>query len=192
MSKTVLLLIDLQRDFLETNGRLPVPAGDANRVIAVANRMIEHAQKAGWTMIWIKNEFRWRQFLGNISRKFAAMKGSRGSEIDPRINCSTEFMMVVKCCADGFSNARLEAALKDLAPERIVALGLMTDECVQETARGAISRGYRVEVIEDGVASMTEADHQKGLANLRECGAALRRSEELVTIIGLLPPQGAL
>jgi nicotinamidase-related amidase len=192
MSRTVLLLIDLQRDFLETDGRLPVPPTDAVRVIAVANRMIEHAQKAGWTMIWIKNEFQWTQFLGNISRKYAAMKGSRGAEIDPRIHCSTEHKMVVKCEADGFSNTRLEAALKDLAPERIVALGLMTDECVQETARGAINRGYRVEVIEDGVASMTEADHQKGLANLRECGAALRRSEELLTIIGILPSQGVL
>src|ERR1700677_4558574 len=180
MSRTVLLLIDLQRDFLETDGRLPVPAGDANRVIAVANRMIEHGQKAGWTMIWIKNEFRWTQFLGNIDRKYAAMKGSCGAEIDPRIKCSTEFTMVVKCCADGFSNARLETVLKDLAPERIVALGLMTDECVQETARGAIGRGYRVEVIEDGVASMGESDHQKGLANLRASGATMRRSEDIV------------
>jgi nicotinamidase-related amidase len=180
MSRTVLLLIDLQRDFLETNGRLPVPAADANRVIAVANRMIEHAQKAGWTMIWIKNEFRWTQLMGNFSRRFAAMKGSRGAEIDPRIHCSTDFPMVVKCCADGFSNARLETVLKDLAPQRIVALGLMTDECVQETTKGAISRGYRVEIVEDGVATMGDADHQKGLANLRASGAELKCSEDII------------
>jgi nicotinamidase/pyrazinamidase len=182
MSRTVLLLIDLQRDFLETDGRLPVPVADANRVIAVANGMIEHAQKAGWTMIWIKNEFRWTQFLGNLSRKYSAMKGSCGSEIDPRIHCSTEHKMVVKCEADGFSNSQLEVALKELAPERIVALGLMTDECVQETTRGAINRGYHVEVIEDGVASMTEADHQKGLANLRASGATMRRSEDVLSV----------
>lgn len=180
MSRTLLLLIDLQRDFLETDGRLLVPAGDAARVIAVANRMIEHAQKAGWTMVWIKNEFRWTQFFGNISRKFAAMKGSRGAEIDPRIHCSTDYPMVVKCCADGFSNARLEAMLKDVAPQRIVALGLMTDECVQETTKGVIRRGYRVEIIEDGVASMEEADHQKGLANMRASGAILRRSADIL------------
>jgi nicotinamidase-related amidase len=180
MSRTVLLLIDLQRDFLETDGRLPVPTADAGRVIVVANRMIEHAQKADWTMIWIKNEFRWTQFVGNLSRKYSAMKGSCGAEIDPRIHCSTEHKMVVKCEADGFSNSQLDAALKDLAPERIVALGLMTDECVQETTRGAIRRGYRVEVIEDGVASMTEADHQKGLANMRASGAAMRKSEDIL------------
>jgi nicotinamidase-related amidase len=192
MSRTVLLLIDLQRDFLETDGRLPVPLADAARVIAVANRMIKHAQKTGWTMIWIKNEFRWTQFPGNLSRKFAAMRGSRGAEIDPRINCSTEHKMVVKCEADGFSNLQLEVALKDLAPERVIALGLMTDECVQETTRGAIKRGYSVEIVEDGVASMTEADHQRGLANLRECGAILKMSEELLTIVSMLPPQGVL
>jgi nicotinamidase-related amidase len=118
------------------------------------------------------------------------MRGLRGAEIDPRIHCSTEFKMVVKCEADGFSNPQLEVALKDLSPERIIALGLMTDECVQETTKGAIKRGYSVEVVEDGVASMTEADHQKGLANIRESGAVLRRSDELLTIIGKLPPQG--
>jgi nicotinamidase-related amidase len=181
MSRTVLLLIDLQRDFLETDGRLPVPADEAERVIAVANRMIEHTQKAGWTMIWIKNEFRWTQWMGNFSRRFAAMKGSRGAEIDPRIHCSTEHKMVVKCEADGFSNSQLEAVLKDLAPERIVALGLMTDECVQETARGAISRGYRVEIVEDGVAAMEAADHQKGLANMRACGATMRCSNDIIS-----------
>jgi len=180
MNQTVLLLIDLQRDFLEAQGRLPVPSADADRVIGVANRMIEHAQKAGWTMIWIKNEFLWTQLLGNFSRKFAAIRGSRGSEIDPRINCSTEFKMVVKCEADGFSNTQLDVALKGLAPQRIVVLGLMTDECVQETTKGAIDRGYRVEVVEDGVASMNDADHEKGLANIRECGATLKQSAEIL------------
>jgi nicotinamidase-related amidase len=179
MRRTVLLLIDLQRDFLETDGRLPVPATDANRVIIVANRMIAHAQKAGWTMIWIKNEFRWTQGMGNFSRRFAAMRGSRGAEIDPRIHCSTEHKMVVKCEADGFSNSQLEVALKDLAPERIIALGLMTDECVQETAKGAIRRGYRVEIVEDGVATMGAADHQKGLANMRAAGVIMKKSGEI-------------
>jgi nicotinamidase-related amidase len=70
--------------------------------------------------------------------------------------------------------------LKELAPQRVIALGLMTDECVQETAGGAIRRGYRVEVVEDGLAAMSDADHQKGLANLRACGAMMRQSEEIL------------
>jgi nicotinamidase-related amidase len=180
MSKTVLLLIDLQRDFLERDGRLPVPPACAERVIGVANDMIEHAQKSGWTMIWVKNEFRWWQLAGNCSRRFAAMKGSRGAEIDPRIHCTTDMPMVIKCDADAFSNPRMATVLKEAAPERVIILGLMTDECVQETARGAISRGYRVEVVEDDVAAMDDTDHQKGLANMREGGAQLRLSKDIL------------
>lgn len=180
MSRTVLLLIDLQRDFLEREGRLPVPPADAERVIAVANRMIEHAQKAGWKMIWVKNEFLRRQWIGNFFRKHAALEGSSGAEIDPRIRCTADFPMVVKCHANAFANPRLEAALKEAAPERIIVLGLMTDECVQETTKGAIGRGYPVEVVADGIATMDEAGQQKGLANLRQAGATLRPSAEIL------------
>ena len=180
MSNTVLLLIDLQRDFLEPDGRLPVPPDCAARVIDVANRMIERARKSGWTMIWIKNEFRRRQWIGNYFRNYSALEGSRGAEIDPRIACTTDMAMVIKCEANGFSNPQLEVVLKKAAPERVIVLGLMTDECVQETTRGAVCRGYRVELVEDGVATMDEAGQQKGLASMRECGAQLKSSKDIL------------
>lgn len=180
MDATILLLIDLQRDFLEADGRLPVPPTDAERVIGVANRMIDHARRAGWSMLWIKNEFRRAQWIGNYFRKYSAMEGSRGADIDPRINF-VEAPVIVKCAASAFSNPQMEARLKETAPRRVILLGLMTDECVQATAKRAVRLGFNVEVIEDGTASMDARSHQKGLAAIRALGATLRNSADILT-----------
>ncbi len=180
MSKTVLLLIDLQRDFLENDGRLPVPVDCAERVIGAANRMIDYARKSGWTMIWIKNEFLRTQWISNFFRNHAAIKGTPGADIDPRINFYTETPIMVKCEADAFSNPRLEILLKKATPEKVIILGLMTDECVAETTRGVIRRGYPVEIVEDGVATMEEPAHEKALAAMRACGAMVKKSVDIL------------
>ncbi len=181
MSKTVLLLIDLQRDFLESDGRLPVPADCAERVIGAANRMIDYARMSGWTMIWIKNEFLRTQWISNFFRNHAAIKGTPGADIDPRIHFYTEIPIVTKCEADAFSNPRLGMLLKEGMPEKVIVLGLMTDECVEATARGVIRRGYSVEIVEDGVATMEEPAHEKALAAMRACGAMVKKSVDILS-----------
>jgi nicotinamidase-related amidase len=45
MNKTALLVIDLQRDFPEANGRMSVGARNAALLIAVANRLLQHAAR---------------------------------------------------------------------------------------------------------------------------------------------------
>ncbi len=52
-----LLLIDLQIDFLAANGLLPVGATKAERVIVVANRMVELFEERHWPIIVIFNQF---------------------------------------------------------------------------------------------------------------------------------------
>jgi nicotinamidase-related amidase len=47
MPEIALLVIDLQRDFLETNGRNSVGPEKAVRVIETASRLVQHAAIAG-------------------------------------------------------------------------------------------------------------------------------------------------
>ena len=180
MSDTALLLIDLQRDFLETNGRLPVGGENADRVIATSLRILNHARTAGWKLIFIKNEFKKHDWRGNLSRNNAAIAASPGAEIDPRIPVPADAEIFSKAKSDGFSNPALEASLKASAIRQIVMLGLMTEECVCDTASSALRRGFKVVIVANAVASSEDALHHRGLAKMREAGAEIKESGELL------------
>jgi nicotinamidase-related amidase len=67
----------------------------------------------------------------------------------------------------GFENRALEARLRELAPEKVIVVGVCTDICVLHTAADAFFRGYAVEVPEGCVASFSEENHRFGLNHLR-------------------------
>lgn len=181
MVDTALLLLDLQRDFLEADGRLTVGKGNAEPVILSANRLLNHAAKAGWKPILIKNEFRKRDWIGNFLRNDAAIEGAAGAEIDPRVPLPAMAPTFSKSRSDAFTNPALERTLKDASIRRLVVVGVMTEACVCATVKSAIRRGFEVTVVSDGVASTKESLKQSGLKEMQRAGAGLKECVEILS-----------
>ena len=57
MNATALLALDLQRDFLDPGGRLPIRAAQQAPLIAAVNRLLAHAEAQGWTVVLVENRF---------------------------------------------------------------------------------------------------------------------------------------
>ena len=71
----------------------------------------------------------------------------------------------------------LDEKLKDEGVDTVVIAGLWTDECIVATAYAALSRGYDVVVVKDGVATAT-AHHEKALTVMNAtCGKVLPTAE---------------
>ena len=71
----------------------------------------------------------------------------------------------------------LDEKLKAAGVDTVVIAGLWTDECIVSTAYAALSRGYDVVVVGDGVATAT-AHHDKALAVMNAtCGKVLTTDE---------------
>lgn len=180
MSDTALLLLDLQRDFLEMKGRLPIGAGNADMVISSANRMVRHAERSGWKQIFIKNEFLKSDWIGNFFRKQAAVEGSAGAEMDPRVLFPALSAVISKSRPDAFTNPALAEVLESAGIRRIVILGVMAEGCVRATAKGAINRGFSVTVVSDGVASSRDFLKRFGLKSMQKAGASVRECSEIL------------
>jgi nicotinamidase-related amidase len=180
MNDTALLLLDLQRDFLETGGRMPVSGRDADLVISSANRLIRHADRAGWKQIFIKNEFRKSDWIGNLFRKSAAIEGSVGAEIDPRILLPMGGSIISKSRPDAFTNPALGEALKSAGIHQIVILGVMAEGCVRATVKGARGRGFPVVVVSDAIASSRDFLKRFGLKSMKKAGTSVRECSEIV------------
>jgi len=71
----------------------------------------------------------------------------------------------------------LDEKLKAEGVDTVVIAGLWTDECIVATAYAALSRGYDVVVVEDGVATAT-AHHEKALTVMNAtCGKVISTAE---------------
>jgi len=180
MNDTALLVLDLQRDFLEATGRLRVSGEHAGMVIATANRLLKHAEKTGWLPVFVNSEFAKKDWLGNFFRKHAAIEGSIGAQVDPRVCVPPNSSVLSKRKADAFSNPALAGILGSAEIRQLVILGVMADGCVLATAKSAIRRGFSVTVICDGVGSKRDILRDSGLLKMQEAGVRLKECSEFV------------
>jgi len=138
--RTALVLVDLQREFLD--GGLMVPG--AARAIAQAERLLAWAREAQVEVVFVRQE----AALAN-SPLFAA--GSRGAELAlaPRPG----ELVVTKSAAGAFSKTSLHQGLSARGIELLVVAGLMTHLAVDTTARDGTVLGYQVVVASDATAT---------------------------------------
>lgn len=71
--------------------------------------------------------------------------------------------VVAKNTYDAFINTELARVLEEREVERVVVVGVMTDCCVDTTARGAFNRGFETWVVGDACASANKRQHEAGL-----------------------------
>ncbi|TCO80544.1 nicotinamidase-related amidase [Plasticicumulans lactativorans] len=154
MPDTAVLLMDLQVDFLDTaQGRMPVDAPGAARVIVAANAVLAGRALPGALPVAIVNAFPRSQRVRNRFRNHAAVAGSAGAAIDPRIQLPRGLAVFSKAQGDAFSNPELHAFLQSESVTRVCIVGVFAEGCVRATALGARALGYAVSVPLEAIAT---------------------------------------
>jgi nicotinamidase-related amidase len=172
-----LLLIDLQIDFLSDNGRLPVGAANAERVISVANRMVALFEERGWPIIVIYNQFKKSDVMGNFFRRYAAVEGSEGGKIDPRVLVH-DARYFSKAKSSAFTNPNFSEYLKMNGVDHVVICGVYAEGCVRATAFDALKSNLDTVVLSDGVSSNRKSKYKWALSHLRKRGIRTMSFEE--------------
>ncbi|MGO9950659.1 MAG: cysteine hydrolase [Dissulfurispiraceae bacterium] len=179
MENTGLLLIDLQRDFLQPAGRLPVGTRQAENVIECALRLISFAQTYDAKPIFVVNQFSASDRFRNIFRRHSAITGSSGAEIDPRI-VYQGFPCFTKATSDAFSNPKLDIFLRGQGITHLIIVGVYAEGCVLSTVSGAIDRGYQVTIASDGVESNKAWKKRLAFWDIRRRGANIISSRDIL------------
>jgi nicotinamidase-related amidase len=177
--RTAVLLLDLQIDFLDVaHGKMPVSAAGAFRVIEAANAVLAGRSLPDALPDFIVNQFSATATLGNVFRRGAAIVGSTGASLDPRIQAPPNVRVFSKERSSAFSNEDLAPYLRSQGVGKVWIVGVMPEACVRATALSALKLGFEVVVAEAGIA--TNAAWKAGFASW-----ALRRGG--VTIVPTLP-----
>ena len=163
MLRTAVLLLDLQVDFLDMqHGRMPVDPEGARRVVEAANAILKGELLEGSLPVLVVNQFPPTATVANFFRSNAALVGSSGSAIDPRIVETQDVRIFPKQQANAFTNPELEPYLRSEGVGTVWVVGVFAEGCVRATALDAKRRGFEVTVPAAEIA--TNASWKAGFA----------------------------
>ena len=170
--RTALLLIDMQRDFVEPGGfgeQLGNDVSNLRRVIAPLQRVLGVMCEGGYTVIHTREGHRpdlsdcppSKIARGRLSCGIGdvgpmgriLVRGSHGHDIIDELKPIGDETVVDKPGKGAFFATDLDFMLHNRGIESLVVTGVTTEVCVNTTVREANDRGYECLVLEDCVGS---------------------------------------
>ena len=166
--KKALLVIDMQLDYIGKDGKFTIENNQMENLINITNEIIEYFHKNNLAIIYFRNIFKDNDFK-NKFRNYAAIEGSLGAEIDPRIIILSE-NIYDKYSPNAFTNGNFENFLINNQINELYLCGVMADECVYETAMGAFNKGYTVNYYGNAVGSSSIKKIERVIKKLEKIG----------------------
>lgn len=174
-------MLDLQLDFVGPEAKLPVPRPHADDVVAAANAIIDAASTHAIPVAYVRNEFAPGSSIGNWVRRGAAIQGSPGSAMDPRVRMVSD-VVFSKSASSAFSNPVLEEWLRREGVGHLVVLGVFAHACICQTVRGALRRGYSVLLPREAIGGKSVRGRDDALAGLARRGATVAAVADAVAM----------
>ena len=188
-STTALLMIDMQRDFVEPKGFGEMLGNDVSlvrRCIAPCVRVLAAARQAGLFVIHTREGHRpdlsdclpakltrgGKTFIGEAGPMGRILvRGEYGHDIIPELYPIDGEPIIDKPGKGAFFDTDLGLILRTRDIQSLIVCGVTTEVCVQTTAREANDRGFEVLVPEDCCASYFPEFHRVTLEMIKAQGA---------------------
>jgi nicotinamidase-related amidase len=188
-AKTALVIIDMQRDFLEPGGFGETLGNDVSRLasaVAPIANVLAAARTSGMLVIHTREGH-----LPDLSDAPPAklergapslrigdpgpmgrilIRGQSGHDIIPELYPVAGEVVIDKPGKGAFYATTLGDVLAQHGIENLLVCGVTTEVCVNTTVREANDRGYRCIVISDGCASYFPEFHEMGLKMIKAQG----------------------
>ena len=197
---TALLVVDMQNDFCAAGGLVSKDGRDLAEAQQLAERLpglIGAARAAGvlpvfvrcvysregnpyLSDVWLEQAARERK--GGYTRIPVCAEGSWEGDWFADLRPAPGEIVVSKHRYDAFQGTDLDLVLRSHGIRTVVITGVVTNVCVETTARAAFVRDYYTVVPEDGCAAYLRADHEQTLSNVRRFFGVTPRLAELAAI----------
>jgi nicotinamidase-related amidase len=196
--RTALVNIDMQNAFL-AEGEIYANR-HARDIVPRVNALTRAMRAAGAPVIWTRQthtfegacapaEWQYDENRPGVAEGVAALQaGAEGHELCPAMDVVEGDVVVDKHRYGAFScpAGALRRTLERLGIRMIVITGTLTNCCCESTAREANMAGYKVIVVSDATAAVTDAEQNAALLNLRLNFADVRRTKAVLAMIGAM------
>ncbi len=163
--KSALLILDMQRYFLDKNSHAHIPSALAivdkikkiknfylkgNYPIYATRHIDKEKQKKSMMLKWWRNSIKKDDKMSEIIEEFGA----------------SQINKIEKSQYDAFYKTNLEESLKNKGVTQLIITGVMTHLCCETTARSAFVRGFEVFFPIDATTTYNKEFHLSSILNL--------------------------
>jgi len=186
---TAVLIIDMQRDFLEDGGFGDSLGNDVSKLRAAVEptrTVLRSAREAGLPVIYTREGHEpnlsdcppTKRDRGDLDVGIGddgpmgrvLVRGEPGHEIVPELEPRDGETVIDKPGKGSFYATDLDLTLRNMGVENLVVTGVTTEVCVHSTIREANDRGYECLLLEDCVASYFETFQTAGVEMVKAQG----------------------
>lgn len=203
--RCALLIIDMQRDFLEPGGFGAALGNDVSqlrRIVGACRDLLECARAVGIAVIHTREGHRpdmsdappAKVARGSPSMRIGdtgpmgriLIRGEMGHEIIPELAPLASEPVIDKPGKGAFYQTDLDLMLRNRGIDTLLVCGVTTEVCVHTTVREANDRGYRCVVVADCCGSYFPEFHEVGLRMIAAQGGIFGWVAQSAAVIGAL------
>lgn len=204
LDRTALLVIDMQRDFLESGGFGEALGNDVSQlqqIVPTVKRILEVFRDRSLPVFYTIEGHRpdlsdcprsklkrgdGKLKIGDLGKMGRILiLGEHGNDIIPELQPLPNEIVIPKPGKGAFYQTNLESWLQKKGITHLIFTGVTTEVCVQTTMREANDRGYECLLVEDATASYFPKFKQSTLEMIRAQGGIVgwtTTSENLLTV----------
>jgi ureidoacrylate peracid hydrolase len=192
-ARTALVVIDLQRAFLEQGAPSETPG--VRDIVPTVNRLAAAVRVSGGTVVWVKATFEregWPLFFDHMVRPdlaapmlAALQEGSALHELWPELAVETRDIVVPKYRFSAFlpGASALPAILRERDIDTVLIAGCLTNMCCDSSARDAVMTDFRTIMVSDANAARSDEAHLSALASFLTGFGDVRRADEVIALL---------
>jgi ureidoacrylate peracid hydrolase len=191
--RSALVVIDMQNAFVAPGAPMEVPA--ARGIVTPINRLAAELRRRGVSVIWIAHENRsdgsdWAGFFGAFiapgRRADASAALSAGAELQklfPSLEVAPGDLRLPKNRYSAFIKNDFGRKLEERGIDTLLIAGTKTNVCCECTARDAMMLDYKVVLLSDCTAALSDDEQRATLENvIQQFGDVLTSSEAIALL----------
>jgi len=167
LKKAALIAIDMQRYFLEPGERACIEG--AKKIIPNIASLMNEFHIRSKPVIFTRHGYEMNEDTGMMGKWWEEklpMLEDDESHLIEEMNPAPADLIIIKKSYSAFHGTELDTILKKNDTEALVICGVMTNLCVETTARHAFMLGYQPIVVSDACAAKNMQHHEAALLNL--------------------------
>jgi ureidoacrylate peracid hydrolase len=194
-ARTAHLVVDMQNGFMEQGAPVEVP--EARTIVDNINRLSRAIREAGGTNVFLRFtttdlERAWSVFGRRMGAEFAAVHkaafqpGAHYHEFWPALEVTDGDLVIDKSRFSAFTAdaSTLHQQLQTRGIDTLLITGTLTNCCCETNARDAMQLNYRVIMVPDANAALSDEEHAATLHIMGLIFADLYSTDELVDMVG--------